>query len=120
MAFGLFNLESGQMVLFDDCQDATGNMQEYKGHYEDLMAKEFFTKDILRKDFLEQASSQIEANDFRNLQTGRDNWIDWHFDEMETAGYAWNLFEAAGYLDEIRIYYTPYGRHTSERYPDPD
>jgi hypothetical protein len=76
--------------------------------------------DVLALEFLDQAGRQTEANDFRNLQTGRDNPIEWHFHEREAADFAWDLFEETGYLPRIRVCYTPYGRpDDNDCYPDP-
>jgi hypothetical protein len=81
MAFSLFNPISGRDVHFDGCRYTTGDPQEYKGHYGDLVANPFFTDDKLKDDFLDQAEKQIEANTARNLLAGRINTIEWHFDE---------------------------------------
>lgn len=119
MAFGLFNPISGKMVLFDDCQDTTGQMHEYKGHYADILDKDFL-QDELRADFLDQAYRQTLANDFRNLQTGLNNPVEWDFDEKETADFAWKLFEREGYLPRIRVCYAPYRLQSDYNcYPDP-
>jgi hypothetical protein len=114
MAFGLLNPSSGQVVIFDDCQDTTGIMQEYKGYYAWSLTNKTLMADRAR-DFLTQANSQIEANDLRNLQTGMNNPIDWHFKDRATADFAWDLFKEASFLDKIRVFYTPEGRHKSER-----
>lgn len=108
--------------MLDGCQYTTGNPQEYKGHYEDLMAKDFFTKGPLRDDFLTQAEAQLSANTAANILNGRINTIDWHFDERQTADYAWRVFEEKGYLGSgrIRVHYTPYSEMTDEPYPDPE
>jgi hypothetical protein len=57
-----------------------------------------------------------------NARTGRNNPVDWRFDERETADYAWDTFQKAGLLGrtQIRVHYTPYKEGTDEEYPDPE
>lgn len=117
MAFSLLNPTSGQPVIFDDCQDTTGIMQEYKGYYAWALKNEKRKSD-LEYDFLTQADRQVKANDFRNLQTGLDYPIDWHFKDKEVADFAWDIFRRRGYVDKIRVFYTPEGTHTSQRTSD--
>jgi hypothetical protein len=114
MAFGLLNPETGQVVLFDDCQDTTGIMQEYKGYYAWAMNNDKLKRDRAT-DFLTQADDQVAANNFRNLQTGADYPIDWHFNDKEVADFAWELFDDPRFRNKIRVFYTPRGKHTSER-----
>ena len=97
-------------------------MQEYKGHYADLVEKEFYKDNILKEYFLEQARRQVQANAALNARKGRNNPVDWRFDERETADYAWDTFQKAGLLGrtQIRVHYTPYKEGTDEEYPDPE
>jgi hypothetical protein len=121
LAFALFNPKSGQDVVFDGCQYTTGDMQEYKGHYADLMAKSFFWDGgPLEQDFLDQANRQVQANTAANIRNGRITTDEWHFDERQTADYAWRLFKGDDLLGrgKIRIYYTPYWEHINELYSD--
>jgi hypothetical protein len=122
LGFRLVNPLTGDDVVFDGCQYATGRMQEYKGHYADLVEKEFYKDNILKEDFLEQARRQVQANAALNARTGRHNPVDWRFDEPETAGYVWDTFRKAGLLGgtQIRVHYTPYKEGTDEEYPDPE
>ncbi len=119
---------SGSDVHFDGCKYTTGDPQEHKGHYADLVAKPFFTNDTgdkkgkLVDDFTDQAERQIQANAARNMNTGRINTIQWNFDERETADFAWKIFAKRGLLGRgrIRIHYVPYWQLTDELYPDPE
>ena len=122
LAFKLFDPLKGKDVNFDGCQYTTGRMQEDKGHYADMVQKRFFTDGTLKAQFLDQADRQIRANDALNAQTGRNNPIDWRFDERATADFAWDIFKKAGYLGNgrIKVHYTPYWEHTDELYPDPE
>jgi hypothetical protein len=125
LAFSLSNPISGSDVHFDGCKYTTGDLQEHKGHYADLVAKPFFTDEDegkLTNEFIEQAERQIQANTARNMITGRVNTIQWNFDERETADFAWNIFRKNKFLGEglIRIHYVPYWELTDELYPDPE
>ncbi|MEW6437736.1 MAG: hypothetical protein AB1508_11295 [Pseudomonadota bacterium] len=113
LAFGLYNPRTGKIVNLDDCQDTTGNMQEYKAFHAWWLNNEKLMKKMSAK-FIQQAASQIQANDFRNLQTGIFRPIDWHFKDRESAEFALKLFGQAGFLPKIRIFYTPEGTGTSE------
>lgn len=113
LAFGLFNPKTGKVVKLDDCQDTTGNMQEYKAFHAWWLKNEKLRKKM-SEDFLKQASRQIEANDFRNVQTGIVRPIDWHFKDRESAEFALKLFGQADFLSKVRIFYTPEGTGTSE------
>ena len=113
LAFGLFNPRTGKIVKLDDCQDTTGNMQEYKAFHAWWLNNEKLMKKMSAK-FIQQAASQIQANDFRNLQTGIVRPIDWHFKDRESAVFALDLFGQAGFLPKVRIFYTPEGTGTSD------
>ncbi|HLH12050.1 MAG TPA: hypothetical protein VKV77_09255 [Methylovirgula sp.] len=109
LGFALWDPDRDDVTVFDDCQDTTGIMQEYKGYYSWRLAIPKF-KDAMAEEFLGQAKRQIPANDLRNKQLGRNYPIEWHFQEKEVAEFARDLFKDAGYLSTIRIYYDPYDR----------
>ncbi len=113
LAFGLFNPRTGRIIKLDDCQDTTGIMQEYKAFHAWRLKNKKLREDM-EEEFLDQAARQIEANDFRNLQTGIVRPIDWHFQDKEIAMFALKLFGDAGFLPKVRIFYTPEGTGTSE------
>jgi hypothetical protein len=79
LAFNLIDAMTGNVVHFDGCKYSNGRMQEYKGHYADLLKKEFFTEAILKDDFIDQAKRQLRANNALNARTGRNNPVDWRF-----------------------------------------
>ncbi|MGO9672980.1 MAG: hypothetical protein ACLPSF_02225 [Methylocella sp.] len=69
LAFSLPNPSTGDAVFFDDCREADGAMIEAKGHYEDLMDKEFGLR-ILKGDWIDQATRQVEASGGRAVDGG--------------------------------------------------
>lgn len=122
LAFSYWNPTKGKNVHIDGCQYATGDPQEYKGHYAELLAKPFFSEWKLEEDFLRQAQNQVDANVAANIRNGQINTIQWRFDESETADFAWDVFRRADLLGtgQIRVHYTPYEEHKDEIYPDPE
>jgi hypothetical protein len=122
LAFSYWNPIKGKNVHIDGCQYATGDPQEYKGHYAQMLAKPFFAEFRLKEEFLRQAQDQTDANVAANIRNGRINTVQWRFDERETADFAWDLFRRAGLLGggQIRVHYTPYEEHKDELYPDPE
>ena len=117
MAFALFSPVAGMLVNFDDCQDSTGMMVEIKGNYAWMFRSKRLTENIT-EEFLWQAEREVSANDLRNAQTGLDTPVEWHFREKRVADFAWNLFENAKLLPQIRICYTPFDAGISYCYPD--
>jgi hypothetical protein len=98
LAFSLTNPSTGEAVVFDDCRESDGAMIEAKGHYEDLMRKEFGLR-ILKDDWIDQAMRQVAASGGRQ--------IEWYFHERAAADLARELFSDVADLRRIKVEYLP-------------
>lgn len=111
LAYGLFNPQSGKLVMFDHCQLTTGIMIEAKGHYESVLGFALGEESV-KEDFIEQANRQIQAANANDRRP-----IEWHFYEQETMEFARKALDAEGFLKRIRLVYTPYPGDEEWSYP---
>ncbi len=106
MGYGLPKLNSGEAVVFDDCQHSTGMMVDAKGDYANLLE---YQENKIRDGWLKQSADQIAAAGGRHIR--------WYFAEAESAAYAKELFrtEDKG-RENIEIVWLPWpGSRTGKR-----
>jgi len=100
LGFGYYlpNLSSGRAVEFDDCQQTTGRMIDYKDRYwktlSDLDIQKFFIKQLW-----EQAERQVQA--------AGDRQVRWYFSEKKAADFVRDLFEGDPIRSRIEIVHVP-------------
>ena len=95
MGYALLNPNSGNSVVFDDCQHATGMMVEAKDHYASLLSFDQGRKSVSAQ-WLDQSARQIAAAGERPIR--------WYFAEPEAAEFARQLFkESRGGRENIEI-----------------
>jgi hypothetical protein len=100
LGFGyyLMNLSTGKPVEFDDCQQKTGDMVDYKHKYwmllSDLNTQRFTISKLWR-----QAESQVQA--------AGDRRIRWYFAEGNAADYVRHLFNGDDIRGRIEIVHVP-------------
>jgi hypothetical protein len=93
-------LATGKLVKFDDCEQATGDMMEYKGlgiarqlQYEPNRTK-------IANRFIREATSQVLAAAGRHVV--------WNFAEQQTMEFARTLFQENPLLAGIELRYEPW------------
>jgi hypothetical protein len=98
MAYYLPNPSGGKAVEFDDCEQTTGRMIDYKDRYwktlSDLDIQRFFLKQLW-----EQAERQVEA--------AGDRPVRWYFSEKKTADFVRDLFKGDPIRGRIEIVHVP-------------
>jgi hypothetical protein len=98
MAYYLPNPSTDETVEFDDCQQMTGFMIDYKHRYWHLLTNLKIQKFIVRQ-LWEKAQRQVEA--------AGDRQIRWYFAEKQTADYVRYLFLGDPVRGHIKIIYAP-------------
>ena len=97
-AYYLPNLSTGRAVEFDDCQQMTGRMIDYKDRYwktlSNLDIQRFFIRQLW-----EQAERQVAA--------AGDRPIRWYFSERKAADFVRDLFEGDPIRGRIEIVHVP-------------
>jgi hypothetical protein len=100
LGFGyyLVNPSTGKAVEFDDCQQTTGTMIDYKDRYwkmlSDLGLRQFIVDDLW-----DQAGDQIKA--------AGEHPTRWYFSEKQAADYMRKQFEKDPIRSRIEIVYAP-------------
>jgi hypothetical protein len=84
VAVSLTNLVTGARVAFDDCRESDGTMIEAKGPAFAKMLENAIMADSLAKQWVEQATSQLQASEGRPLE--------WYFAEEKAADKAREVF----------------------------
>jgi hypothetical protein len=97
--YKLFDLRSGKAVEFDDCEQKTGTMIDYKDKYWEILIKPGISNYII--DYLmDQALRQINAAGPRPIR--------WYFAEEQAANYVRFLLKAFDEgRDAIDVQYRP-------------
>jgi hypothetical protein len=83
LAYYLPDRSTGEAVEFDDCQQRTGIMIEYKDRYWELLTSDI--KEIIIEKLKKQALRQIDAAGSRAIR--------WYFAEKQAADFVRKLFE---------------------------
>jgi hypothetical protein len=99
-AMNLLNPYSGRFVEFDDCRLTDGTMIDAKGPRYGYLIRYDAPRDSIERQFLEQASRQLDA------AGGRP--IEWHFASRAAADFTRTLF--ADNDIRITVVYTPWLR----------
>jgi len=100
LGFGYYlpNLSTGKAVEFDDCQQTTGRMIDYKDRYwktlSDLDIQKFFIKQLW-----EQAERQVQA--------AGDRQVRWYFSEKKAVDFVRDLFEGDPVRGRVEIVHVP-------------
>jgi hypothetical protein len=98
LAYYLPNRSTGKAVEFDDCQQKTGVVIDYKDRYwktlSNLGIQRFFIEDLW-----EQAERQVRA--------AGDRPIRWYFSEKKAADFVRDLFEGDRVRGRIEIVHVP-------------
>jgi hypothetical protein len=98
MAYGVTNPVTDDIVKFDDCDHKTDDLMEYKGlGYAELLR---FSKGKITKDWLDQATRQVQASGGRPVV--------WCFAEEEALEFARSLFQTNPLLRNIQLEYRPW------------
>jgi Restriction endonuclease fold toxin 5 len=84
VAVSLTNPVTGARVAFDDCRESDGTMIEAKGPAFAKMLENAIMADSLAKQWVEQATSQLQASEGRPLE--------WYFAEEAAAVEAERIF----------------------------
>jgi hypothetical protein len=100
LAMNLLNPYSGKFVEFDDCRLTDGTMIDAKGPRYGYLIRYDAPRDSIERQFLEQASRQLDA------AVGRP--IEWHFASRAAADFTRTLF--ADNDIRITVVYTPWLR----------
>ena len=100
MAFGLENPVTGDLVRFDDCEQKTGDMMEYKGLGIARQLRSKRNRENIAGRFIREATSQVQAAAGRHVV--------WNFAEQQTMEFARELFEANPLLAGIELRYEPW------------
>lgn len=97
LGFGYYlpNLSTGKAVEFDDCQQTTGRMIDYKDRYwktlSDLDIQKFFIKQLW-----EQAERQVQA--------AGDRQVRWYFSEKKAVDFVRDLFEGDLFVAALKSF----------------
>jgi hypothetical protein len=76
--YKLFDLRSGKAVEFDDCEQKTGTMIDYKDQYWEILTKPGISNYVIAE-LMNQALRQINAAGPRRIR--------WYFAEEQAANY---------------------------------
>jgi hypothetical protein len=98
MAYYLPNPSSGKSVEFDDCQQTTGRMIDYKDRYWKMLS-DLGIQQFLIAQFWKQAGEQVAA--------AGDRPIRWYFSEEKAADYIRDLFHGDPIRGRIEIVHVP-------------
>jgi hypothetical protein len=98
MAYYLTNPSIGKPVEFDDCQQETGDMVDYKHKYWKLLS-DLDTQRFTISKLWKQAESQVQA--------AGDRRIRWYFAERKAADYVRHLFNGDDIRGRIEIVHVP-------------
>ena len=100
LGFGyyLMNPSAGKPVEFDDCQQMTGIMVDYKDRYWKLLSDPDTQGFTIRK-LWKQALNQVQAAGGRAIH--------WYFSEKQAADYVRELFRGDRARDRIDIVHVP-------------
>jgi hypothetical protein len=90
--------QSGKAVEFDDCQQTTGRMIDYKDRYWKMLS-DLGIQQFLLDRLWEQAERQVEA--------AGDRPIRWYFSEEKAADYIRYLFRGDSIRGRIEIVHVP-------------
>jgi hypothetical protein len=97
LGFGYYlpNQSTGKAVEFDDCQQTTGRMIDYKDRYwktlSDLDIQKFFIKQLW-----EQAERQVQA--------AGDRQVRWYFSEKKAVDFVRDLFEGDLFVAALKSF----------------
>jgi hypothetical protein len=106
MAYYLPKRFSSEAVEFDDCEQKSGTMIDYKDKYWDMLKKPGFGE-IIMGDLVDQALRQISAAGQRRIR--------WYFSEKEAADLVHVRFYFNQYIrDRIDIQFRPFQKDDNE------
>lgn len=97
-AYYLPNLSTGKAVEFDDCQQTTGRMIDYKDRYWKMLS-DLGIQQFLIAQLWKQAEEQVAA--------AGDRPIRWYFSEEKAADYIRDLFSGDPIRGRIEIVHVP-------------
>jgi hypothetical protein len=100
LGFGYYlpNPTTGKAVEFDDCQQTTGRVVDYKDRYWKMLS-DLGIQQFLIDDFWDQAERQVQA--------AGDRPVRWYFSEEQAADFIRNLFRRDPIRSRIEIVHVP-------------
>ena len=98
LGYYLLNRSTGKAIEFDDCQQKTGIMIDYKDRYWEVLSDLRIQRSFI-EDFWDQAERQVQA--------AGDRPIRWYFSEKKAADFVHHLFDGDSVRGRIDIVHAP-------------
>jgi hypothetical protein len=108
MGMALFNLATGQWVIFDDCEHASGTMIEAKSHRWTLILQEELKAAAAGKRLPWNVVGKMLGQADRQVQAAGSHHIRWYFEDEFAANFARELFaDTDRGRERIEVVYLP-------------